>query len=187
MKHIIWTRSGNIPSSSEIWKTWWKPWSRGSPRGVLLLDVGMKALFEWRMRNEGGGFPEIDDEVAAVLAFVISHTTFLVAQDDETGRCPKVVLSTSHLRLLPGCSSLFSNFRGWCGVSIGWSAAPTPFDPSERIEPAEPANRKLSTINKIFHFRYKWERKFAIIRWCLKCKNGLTIWKSCFLQKYSVI
>ena len=35
------------------------------------------------MRNEGGGFAEIDDEVAAVLAFVISHTTFLAAQDDE--------------------------------------------------------------------------------------------------------
>ena len=29
-------------------------------------------------------------QVAAVLAFVISHTTFLAAQDDETGRCPKV-------------------------------------------------------------------------------------------------
>ena len=42
------------------------------------------------MRNEGGGFAEIDDEVADVLAFVISHTTFLAAQDDETGRCPKV-------------------------------------------------------------------------------------------------
>ncbi len=42
------------------------------------------------MRNEGGGFAAIDDEVAAVLAFVISHTTFLAAQDDETGRCPKV-------------------------------------------------------------------------------------------------
>ena len=42
------------------------------------------------MRNEGGGFAEIDEEVAAVLAFVISHTTFLAAQDDETGRCPKV-------------------------------------------------------------------------------------------------
>ena len=42
------------------------------------------------IRNEGGGFAAIDDEVAAVLAFVISHTTFLAAQDDETGRCPKV-------------------------------------------------------------------------------------------------
>ena len=30
-------------------------------------------------------------QVAAVLAFVLSHTTFLAAQDDETGRCPKVV------------------------------------------------------------------------------------------------
>ena len=29
-------------------------------------------------------------QVAAVLAFVISHMTFLAAQDDETGRCPKV-------------------------------------------------------------------------------------------------
>ena len=37
------------------------------------------------MRNEGGGFAEIDDGVAAVLAFVISHMTFLAAQDDETG------------------------------------------------------------------------------------------------------
>ena len=43
------------------------------------------------MRNEGGGFAAIDDEVAAVLAFVISYTTFLAAQDDETGRCLKVV------------------------------------------------------------------------------------------------
>ncbi len=36
------------------------------------------------------GFAEIDDEVAAVLAFVISSATLLAAQDDETGRCPKV-------------------------------------------------------------------------------------------------
>ena len=36
--------------------------------------------------NEGGGFAEIDDEVAAIPAFVISHTTSLAAQDDETGR-----------------------------------------------------------------------------------------------------
>ena len=41
------------------------------------------------MRNEGGGFVEIDDEVAALLAFIVSHSTFLAAQDDETGRCPK--------------------------------------------------------------------------------------------------
>ena len=44
-----------------------------------------------RMRNEGDGFAEIDEEVAAVLAFVISSATFLAAQDDETGLCPKVV------------------------------------------------------------------------------------------------
>ena len=30
-------------------------------------------------------------QVAAVLAFVISSATFLAAQDDETGQCPKVV------------------------------------------------------------------------------------------------
>ena len=34
--------------------------------------------------------PRLMAQVAAVLAFVISHTTFLAAQDDETGRCPKV-------------------------------------------------------------------------------------------------
>ncbi len=37
------------------------------------------------MRNEGGGFAEIDEEVAVVLAFVISSATFLAAQDDEMG------------------------------------------------------------------------------------------------------
>ena len=46
------------------------------------------------MRDEGGGFAEVDDEVAAVLAFVISHMTFLTAQDDETGRCPKVAFKS---------------------------------------------------------------------------------------------
>ena len=43
--------------------------------------------------------PRSRAQVAAVLAFVISHTTFLAAQDDETGRCPKVVFKlqvTSH-------------------------------------------------------------------------------------------
>ena len=30
-------------------------------------------------------------QVATVLAFVISSATFLAAQDDETGRCSKVV------------------------------------------------------------------------------------------------
>ena len=35
--------------------------------------------------------PRSRAQVAAVLAFVISHTTFLAVQDDETGRCPKVV------------------------------------------------------------------------------------------------
>lgn len=39
---------------------------------------------QWRLRRDPSA------QVAAVLAFVISHTTFLAAQDDETGRCPKV-------------------------------------------------------------------------------------------------
>ena len=43
-----------------------------------------------KVQGSRGGFAAIDEEVAAVLAFVISHTTLLVAQDDETGRCPKV-------------------------------------------------------------------------------------------------
>ena len=34
--------------------------------------------------------PRSRAQVVAVLTFVISHTTFLSAQDDETGRCPKV-------------------------------------------------------------------------------------------------
>ena len=38
------------------------------------------------MRNEGGGFAAIDDKVAAVLAFIISYTTFFSAQDDEMRR-----------------------------------------------------------------------------------------------------
>ena len=33
-------------------------------------------------------------QVAAVLAFVISNTTFLATQDDETGRCPLSVFKS---------------------------------------------------------------------------------------------
>ena len=33
--------------------------------------------------------PRSRAQVAAVLAFIISHATFLAAQDDEMGRCPK--------------------------------------------------------------------------------------------------
>ncbi len=44
-------------------------------------------------------------QVAAVLAFVISHTTLLAAQDDETGRCPlsvfKPQISFPSANLLP--------------------------------------------------------------------------------------
>ena len=37
-------------------------------------------------------------QVAAVLAFVISHTTFLAAQDDETERCPKIEMEECFLK-----------------------------------------------------------------------------------------
>ena len=37
------------------------------------------------MRNEGGGFDEIDEEVATVLAFVLSHTTFLALRMTKRG------------------------------------------------------------------------------------------------------
>ena len=44
-------------------------------------------------------------QIAAVLAFVISHATFLAAQDDETGRCPlsvvKPQISFPSANLLP--------------------------------------------------------------------------------------
>ena len=39
--------------------------------------------FWWRLHRDPS------TQVAAVLAFVISHTTFLAAQDDETGQCSK--------------------------------------------------------------------------------------------------
>ena len=38
--------------------------------------------------------PRSRAQAAAVLAFVISHTTFLAAQDDETGRCQKAVFKS---------------------------------------------------------------------------------------------
>ena len=38
--------------------------------------------------------PRSRTQVAVVLAFVLSHTTFLAAQDDETGRCLKVVFKS---------------------------------------------------------------------------------------------
>ena len=60
------------------------------------------------MRNEGGGFAEIDEEVAAVPAFVISSATFLAAQDDETERCPKVVCKSLITR---GSQSLIPTFK----------------------------------------------------------------------------
>ena len=68
-------------------------------------------------RQIGGGFAEIDDEVVAVLAFVISSATFLAAQDDETGRCPKVVCKSLVMyTALKGFRVQGSGFRGFRGV-----------------------------------------------------------------------
>ena len=50
---------------------------------------GKRESLTAKVQDSRGGFAVIDEEVAAVLAFVISHMTFLAAQDDETGRCPK--------------------------------------------------------------------------------------------------
>ena len=61
----------------------------------LITDESAASSEELGIRNEGGGFAAFDDEVAAVLAFVISSATFLAAQDDETGRCPNVVFKSS--------------------------------------------------------------------------------------------
>ncbi len=61
-----------------------------------MLDDGIlvSSAFPSRGRLIDGGFDEIDEEVAAVLAFVLSHTTYLAAQDDETGRCLKAVFQS---------------------------------------------------------------------------------------------
>ena len=59
--------------------------------------LGLKALVAASPRSMA--------QVAAVLAFIISHTTFLAAQDDETGRCPlsvfKPQISFPSANLLP--------------------------------------------------------------------------------------
>ena len=47
-------------------------------------ELGMKAA----------ALPLSRAQVADVLAFVISSATFLAAQDNETGRCPKVVFKS---------------------------------------------------------------------------------------------
>ena len=54
--------------------------------------------------------PRSRAQAAAVLAFVISSATLLAAQDDETGRCPKV--SGQQVSLV---SSAFPS-RGRCPV-----------------------------------------------------------------------
>ena len=54
---------------------------------------------ELGMRNEGGGFAEIEGSGRSCSGIrYLSHTTFLAAQDDETGRCPKVVFKLQVIR-----------------------------------------------------------------------------------------
>ena len=63
--------------------------------------------------------PRSKAQVAAVLAFVISHTTFLAAQDDETGRCPQFVFQSPVTHYVNGATlcqnSLFGDrfLRSW--------------------------------------------------------------------------
>ena len=63
-------------------------------RRILDDGIPVSSAFPSRGRLIGGGFAAIDEEVAAVLAFVLSRATYLTAQDDETGRCPKVVFKS---------------------------------------------------------------------------------------------
>ena len=51
----------------------------------LLSNYGVLRV----LRVQVAALPRSRAQAAAVLAFVISHTTFFAAQDDETGRCPK--------------------------------------------------------------------------------------------------
>lgn len=97
---------------------------------MLLLDVGIKALFERGMK------------VAALPQVYIR-------------RCPKVVLSHQSLETSAWLLIPAFKFQGLVRCFCMMKHCTNLFEPSERIEPAEPANRKLSTINKIFHFRYK--------------------------------
>ena len=77
-----------------------------------LIALPMQGRLIWRrLRRDPSA------QVAAVLAFVISHTTFLAAQDDETGRCPKSGIQvTSHQSLatkspVPSSLSFGSPYR----------------------------------------------------------------------------
>ena len=72
----------------------------------------------WRLRRDPSA------QVAAVLAFVISHTTFLAAQDDETGRCPKVVCKPL---VTSGSSSLATHprFHTFLRVSLSRIVIPS--------------------------------------------------------------
>ena len=65
------------------------------------------------MRNEGGGFAEIEGSGRSCSGIRYLTNDVSRAQDDETGRCPKVVCkSQSHLGLLiPSYSSLVTHSR----------------------------------------------------------------------------
>ena len=55
----------------------------------LLSNYGVQRVLRV-LRVQVAASPRSRAQAAAVLAFVILHTTFLAAQDDETGRYPKV-------------------------------------------------------------------------------------------------
>ena len=54
----------------------------------LLSNYGVQRV-QRDQRVPVAASPRSRAQAAAVLAFVILHTTFLAAQDDEMGRCPK--------------------------------------------------------------------------------------------------
>ena len=59
---------------------------------ILMIEDSRFRVQGSRFKVQGvqvAASPRSMAQAAAILAFVISHTTFLAAQDDETGRCPK--------------------------------------------------------------------------------------------------
>ena len=75
------------------------------------------------------GFAEIDEEVATVLAFVISHTTLLAAQDDETGRCPKVCGEQFPVSSFPNIDRWAANDKDF-SLALEMTTRESPMSPS---------------------------------------------------------
>ena len=111
--------------------------------------------------------PRSRAQVAAVLAFVISHTTFLAAQDDETGRCPKVCEKT-----LPASSAFPTGGRqreGGFAVQKGnqprLAALGSPFQGKGLTWTLPPSyGRRCSEGAEV-----GWEKRYEREGDCLKC------------------